>query len=258
MEELGLGPVLGHREVEASVPIVVGEGGAALIAVDRDPGDLTGHGLERAVSPPQEQQPAAGVVAGRPDVRGKEVLRQKQVFVPVTVEIRYARVPCRGELRLVGERHRLELPASIEEHEVVERRRLEALRALESAPEHVLQPGVRVRGEGPRPEPHRRNGGHQASERSEWRDPPQPVVVLGLDHVPAPRSGEVPVVQVQGMSGIDTIPGVAAPARRDDVEAPVPVQVSRRHAVPAAHDAVQTPLGAGVAKAPVLVQEQPE
>src|SRR5207249_10159870 len=92
----------------------------------------------------------------------------------------------------------------------------------------------------------------------EWGDPTHPVIVLGLDHVPAARPSEVPVVQVQGTSGVDAIPGVAAPARRDDVEATVTIQVSRRHTVPAAHDAVQSPLGAGVAEAPVLVDEQLE
>src|SRR5204863_9003796 len=48
------------------------------------------------------------------------------------------------------------------------------------------------------------------------------------------------------------------PARGDDVEPTIAVQIAGRDAVPTTHDAVQPPCGARVAQATVVVQEQLE
>ena len=100
--QLRLGAVLGHRKVELAVCVVIGEGRPPLITVHGDPGDIPGDRHERAVALPEEQQPATGVVAWCPDLCGEEVLRQKQVLVPVAVEVRHAGIERRSELRLGG------------------------------------------------------------------------------------------------------------------------------------------------------------
>ena len=100
--QLRLGTILGYREVDPPVPVVVGEGRPPLITVHGDPGDIPGDRHERAVALPEEQQPATGVVAWCPDLCGEEVLRQKQVLVPVAVEVRHAGIERRSELRLGG------------------------------------------------------------------------------------------------------------------------------------------------------------
>src|SRR2546422_1701549 len=60
------------------------------------------------------------------------------------------------------------------------------------------------------------------------------------------------------MGRVDTYPRVAGPARGDDVGATVSVQISRRHAVPAAHAPPETPLGTGVTQPALVVQKQLE
>ena len=106
---------------------------------------------------------------------------------------------------------------------MVQRGRLETLRPLERPPEDLGERGVGIRRKGARPEPHRRQRGHEAAERRQRSDGVQPVVILGLDHVPAVRAGEVAVVQEQRVCGIDVIPGVPTPARRDDIQPTITV-----------------------------------
>src|SRR3989449_8495410 len=119
------------------------------------------------------------MVARRSNLRGEEVLREKQVLVAVTVEVRHARVERRGELRLRGQGHRLEPPPSVEEDLVVERHSLEALSACEHGTEDVTDGRVRVCGERPGAEADRRQRGHEPAERREGSDRVQPIVVLG-------------------------------------------------------------------------------
>ena len=176
--------------------------------------------------------------------------------MPVSVEVRHPRIERGSVLRLGRQGRGCELPASVEEHLVVERSRLETLRRLECPAEDLGERGVGIRRIGARPEPHRRQRGQETPERRQGSDPTQPVVVLGLDHVHTTRGGEIPVIEKERVRGVDVVPRVATPARRDDVQPAIPVQIPRRHAVPPTHPAVQSPLGGRVAEAPVVVQKE--
>ena len=103
----------------------------------------------------------------------------------VAVEVHHSSVKRGSELRLRRERPRLEPAAPVQEHLVVERRRLPALSSLQRPAQHILQRGVRVRGVRARGETRHRQGRQQFTERGERSDPVQTVVILGLDHVPA-------------------------------------------------------------------------
>src|SRR5437667_184320 len=69
--ELGFPPVLRHNEIGPAVPVVIGEGGPALIPVHHDARDLAEDRLERAVAPAAQQQPATAIVARRADLGGE-------------------------------------------------------------------------------------------------------------------------------------------------------------------------------------------
>ena len=60
------------------------------------------------------------------------------------------------------------------------------------------------------------------------------------------------------MGRVDPHAGVPTPARGDDVGATVPVEVSRRHAVPATHGLPEAPLGTRIPQPPFVVQKQLE
>jgi len=85
-----------------------------------------------------------------------------------------------------------------------------------------------------------------------------PIVVLGLDHVPPAGPGKVAVIQEQGMSGVDVVRRVPTPARRDNVEATVPIEIPGRDPVPATDDPVQSPFGRSIAEPSMLIEVQPE
>ena len=145
--QLGLGPILRHGEIGPPIPVVVREGRAALIAVHHDPGDLAGHGLERAIALAAQQQSATGIVAGGPGLRREEVLREEHVLMAVAVEVGDPCVERGRELRFDGERNGLETPPAIKEDLMVQRRGLETPGALHTRAQDGRQCGIRVRGE---------------------------------------------------------------------------------------------------------------
>ncbi len=173
--------------------------------------------------------------------------------MPIAVEIRHSRVERRGKLRLRWQWDGLEFPAAVEEDVMVQRRGLEALRRLEGSAEDGRERGVRVGGKGPHAKPHRWYSGHQLAERRERGDAAYAVVILGFDHVPLPGSAEGPVIQEERMGGVDVVFRVPTPARCDNIEATVPVQIPGRHPIPAPHDPVEAPGSRSVVEAPVIV-----
>src|SRR5207237_793263 len=61
----GFRPVLGYRQIDASVTIEIADGGASLLTVDFDATFLPRHGPKATFAIAQQQQSAAGVVTRR-------------------------------------------------------------------------------------------------------------------------------------------------------------------------------------------------
>ena len=116
VQDAGLACLLAHRQVGTTVSIQVGHGAAPLLTREVETGLAGTQSAESSPTIPEEDQPCAGILAGRLVIHPEEILGEEEVFVPVAVEIGHGDTECGGELRLGRQRHGLETAASIEKN----------------------------------------------------------------------------------------------------------------------------------------------
>lgn len=85
--KFGLGPILGDDEIDTAIVVEVGEGGAALFAIDFDAGLLAGNREKISMAITTEPQAATGVATVVFAREGEEILADKGVFVAIAIEV---------------------------------------------------------------------------------------------------------------------------------------------------------------------------
>jgi hypothetical protein len=229
--------------------------GAALVAIDEQAGLRARHRLERASSIPAHQQAPPRVVARRADDRRIEVLRDEHVLVAVAVEISDARVKRRGELRFPRQGHGLEAIAAIDERHVTQGdRRLLPGPGLQR-PKYAVHRCVGECGECA--ESFHQIGNRDASARIGVvrRESANTRILSRQQRLLLAAGADRSVHEHQRGSAVRRRHGVASPARRDQIEPAVAVQVARRQTIPATRPAIQPP-GCGRARECAAIVEE--
>src|SRR6266513_2224235 len=122
----------------------------------------------------------------------------------------------------------------VHEHDVIEIIYLQVRRAVQRRTQHFAQSCGGVFRESGHALANVGQRGPKARECLERRNAADPVVSLGQEHVERSIVVEVSIVRQQRTLGAGVVLRVASPARRDDVEATVSVQITGGDAVPAA------------------------
>ena len=254
-EELRFAAVLRDQEVNASVAVVVGKRRPSLLSVDHDAGDVTGDRDEFPAAYSPEPQPPARVVPRRRDLGGEEVLAEKDVFVPVTVEVGHADVERWSELRFGRQGDGLERIAPIQKDRVIECVDGSPVDPREVATHHLVERGVRVFVEPGDVTANERHGQSQARVSQEGSDTPDPFVELRLQHVERAVIVEIREIHVQ-LVRIGPMRDVTTPTRGDDVEPAVAVYVTGGYPVPATPMRGESPRFVGRGEATALIEQE--
>lgn len=253
--EFGIGGVLGEGEIGATVGVEIGDGAAALFAVGEDAGGGAGEGLKPALAVAKEEQAAAGVLAGDGGADGEEVLGEEEVEVPVEIEVGDIDPEHRSELGFGGERDGFEVVPAVEEKHGGKGGGFEDAGSELSM---VQEGGDGGLGEGG-------VGGVAFLEPGELAGQDGEIAlgspVLegglegGLDEVHVALSGEIAVVEADGMLGGGTVPGIEAPITDHEVGEAIVVEVTGVDAGPPTGEGRQAPVGGGLAKDAAVVVE---
>ena len=257
-EEARRGAVLRHHEIEPAVGIVVGVCRTALIAVHGDPGAPVAQWQQstRAVAQHQEAEPR--IRARKTHHCLRKILSEKNVLVPVAIEICNVDRKSRCELRIARQRHRVEMVAAVEKRHVVKCDGAEPGRFRQVRTEHLLHRRVRKRRKTVDSAREVRHGHAQARVAHERREATDARVTSREEHLLLVCSAERTVHERQRARAVGLHRGVAAPARRDDIETPVAIEIASRDSVPAAAPPAEPPgiRCAPKAAVPVIEEQQ--
>jgi hypothetical protein len=87
VEQLRSSSTLAYEQVGSAVVIIIGYGSTALFPVNLYTAFLAGKWLEAAFAIASQKQSASGIAPGILNAKGKEVLRQEQIFSSIPIEV---------------------------------------------------------------------------------------------------------------------------------------------------------------------------
>ncbi len=243
MVKLGLPPVLRDGQIDPAIPIKIRRRAPALLAVDFYPGFLASNGAETAFSISQQKQTSPAIVAGRFGVDVEEILRKKNVFVAIAVEIRHGQSESRRELSFDGQRDRFEMVAAIEKEHGIEGSRFEGATLGKSFAQQLFDTGFAERSisaEAFKNKRQRLGKGLEIGERDYFV---HRAVEIGFNRVDGSVAVEIAVIEPEWLRAqMGLIPRVASPIGRDDIQPAIIVEIGRRNTIPEALESIQSEL----------------
>src|SRR5438105_9935132 len=182
------------------------------------------------------------------------MMRQEEIFSPITIEVGDDDAERWRELRGVGKWVGFEVRAAVEEHDVIERRRTNAHRGASSVAEHVVDSRVRITRIASVARTGTRNGDTQTFERFQRHLAASDRIGLGKEQSEA-RAAEVARDELVRPLRRRTPRNVSSPARRHEIEPSIAVKVPDGETVPATRYVRESPFSGYVAKTPTLVMK---
>jgi hypothetical protein len=188
-----------------------------------------------------EQESTATVIAGRFGIDCEEVLSEEKVFMAIAIEISDGEAKDGSELGFEGEWGGLESISAIEEEHGIEGGGFESKERGNAGIENLMDTGLTVGSVGgERIGDERQRGGH-CSPFAPWDPLLRIRIQIHLDEVEHAIVIEVAVVQAYGVFKDRLILGVASPVASHQIEPAIAREIARRHTIPPACMASQSP-----------------